>query len=77
MEKINDIELTQQKNEALLNELGTLFFYDWLLIDIFKQAELVCKLGSENIENKKQLTQEPRFGHYARNRIDVDLLKEL
>ena len=70
LEKINDVELTPEKNADILNELGKLdFSMIGYVIDIFKQAELLCTMGRANIEGKKQLTDGQDLGT-MRTQID-------
>jgi hypothetical protein len=63
LKKINDVQLTPEKNAGILNELGTLdFSRTGYVIDVFKQAELLCTIGQAKIKAKKQLTDGQDLG---------------
>ncbi len=63
LKKIADFEIEKEKHASLLNELGKLdFSMIGHVIDVFKLAELLCQLGSENIDAQKLLTQGQELG---------------
>ena len=63
LKKIADFEIEKEKHASLLNELGKLdFSMIGHVIDVFKLAESLCELGSENIEAKKLPTQGQELG---------------
>lgn len=63
LKKIDDVDIKKEKHASLLNELGKLdFSMIGRVIDVFNLAEFLCKLGRQNIDAKKLLTQGQELG---------------